>query len=133
MSVFLKIARSQQIVISQAIACNYIMASSLTISCYSLIFKGYRLVMLYAKMNTAGFSYLVCYCLHFLVMAKAIEHNGIARVDAAQRLSLFTDSRVFFTFGEPLIFTENHRYFVSILSLICFIFKHKADGAFWRA
>ncbi|KGQ64932.1 EamA/RhaT family transporter [Gallibacterium anatis] len=131
-SVFLKIARSQQIVISQAIACNYIMASSLTYFVLQPDFQGLSFSDA-LRQNEHSWIFLLLGLLLpsiFLVMAKAIEHNGIARADAAQRLSLFLPIlAAFLLFGEPLTSQKDIAILLAFLALFALIFKHKADGA----
>lgn len=131
-SVFLKIARSQQIVISQAIACNYIMASSLTYFVLQPDFQGLSFSDA-LRQNEHRWIFLLLGLLLpsiFLVMAKAIEHNGIARADAAQRLSLFLPIlAAFLLFGEPLTSQKAITILLAFLALFALIFKHKADGA----
>lgn len=131
-SVFLKIARSQQIVISQAIACNYIMASSLTYFVLQPDFQGLSFSDA-LRQNEHRWIFLLLGLLLpsiFLVMAKAIEHNGIARADAAQRLSLFLPIlAAFLLFGEPLTSQKAIAILLAFLALFALIFKHKADGS----
>jgi len=98
-SILLKVARKQNIQVSQAIATNYIMASGLTI----LLLKPNWQVLLNQQTP-----YLILLLLGillpsiFLVMARAVQTVGIVRSDAAQRLSLLIPLlAAFFIFGEP--------------------------------
>lgn len=98
-SVLLKIARRYRIDVSQAIATNYVMASALTI------------VLLRPQLGSLSqgqVPILVLLALGlllpsiFIVMARAVEHAGIVRSDAAQRLSLIIPLlAAFLVFKEP--------------------------------
>jgi len=90
-SVLLKVARSKQIVIEQAIAFNYVTAISL---CYFLLqpdFKGlgFTEFFLESEAQPIFLSLGILLPSVFVFMSKAVEYAGIVRADAAQRLALF--------------------------------------------
>src|SRR5690554_5407258 len=97
-SVLLKIARSRNIQVDQAIAFNYVMAGSL---CWLLLDP--QPLALFE--SSAAWPLLLALGLLlpsiFLVMAKAVQEAGIVLSDVAQRLSLLIPLIAAFTvFGE---------------------------------
>lgn len=128
-SVFLKVARKQNINIAQAIAFNYIMAIGL----------GYY----FLKPNFAGQSFGETVAQHeysyiflalgvllptvFIVMSRAVESAGIVRSDAAQRLSLFLPILASFTlFNEVLTQSRAISLVLAFTALLCLLWK-KSD------
>lgn len=98
-SILLKIARSRNIQVDQAIAFNYVMAGSL---CWMLL--GPKPATLLN--NSDPWPLLIALGLLlpsvFLIMAKAVQQAGIVLSDVAQRLSLLLPLIAAFTiFGEP--------------------------------
>lgn len=100
-SVLLKIARSRQIDVAQAIAFNYVMAVTLTVLLLDPDPQGF--------IHNPTTPYWVVIALGlllpsiFLVMAKAVKHAGIVLSDAAQRLSLIIPLiAAVLIFGESL-------------------------------
>lgn len=97
-SVLLKMARSRQIQVDQAIAFNYVMAGSL---CWLLL--GPRPGDLLAESTPWALLIALGILLPsvFLIMAKAVQQAGIVLSDVAQRLSLLLPLIAAFTvFGE---------------------------------
>src|SRR5690606_5549917 len=97
-SVLLKMARSRNVRIDQAIAFNYVVAGGL---CWALLNPQP------ASLFQSGSPWPLLLALGillpsiFLVMAKAVEHAGIVLSDVAQRLSLLLPLLAAFTiFGE---------------------------------
>ncbi|MFC0308297.1 EamA/RhaT family transporter [Gallibacterium trehalosifermentans] len=132
-SVFLKIARSQQIMISQAIACNYLMASTLTYFVLQPDFMGLSFSDAIRQNEHSAIFLLLGFLLPtiFLVMAKAVEISGIARADAAQRLSLFLPIlAAFLFFHETLTPQKGLAIFCAFLALFALVFKssHQAHS-----
>lgn len=98
-SVFLKLARRQQIDVAQAIASGYIMAAAL---CFGLFRPSVGALL---AQPLAGWGVLaalgVLLPAIFLVMAAAVHHAGIVLSDTAQRLSLVLPlGAAFLLFGE---------------------------------
>ncbi|OBW93847.1 membrane protein [Gallibacterium genomosp. 3] len=125
-SVFLKIARAQQIVIQQAIACNYLMAGSLAYFVLQPDFMGLSFSDAIRQNEHSWLFLLLGFLLPtiFLVMAKAIEYNGIARADAAQRLSLFLPIlAAFLFFGETLTTQKSIAIICAFIALFALVFK----------
>src|SRR5690606_2460956 len=97
-SVLLKVARSRQIAVDQAIAFNYVMAGSL---CW-LLLSPQPSTLLYER---DAWPLLIALGLLlpsvFLIMAKAVQAAGIVLSDVAQRLSLLLPLMASFViFGE---------------------------------
>lgn len=131
-SVFLKIARSQQIVISQAIACNYLMAGSLTYFILQPDFMGLSFSDALRQNEHSAIFLLLGFLLPtiFLVMAKAVEFNGIARADAAQRLSLFLPILAAFLFFNESLTTQKGIAIISaFLALFALVFKSGSQNS----
>lgn len=125
-SVFLKIARTQQIVIRQAIACNYLMAGALTYFILQPDFMGLSFSDAVRQNEHSWIFLLLGFLLPtiFLVMAKAIEYSGVARADAAQRLSLFLPIlAAFLFFGEHLTTQKTIAILCAFVALFALIFK----------
>lgn len=97
-SVLLKMARSRQIQVDQAIAFNYVMAGSL---CWLLLGPQPSALFTDASRWPLLIALGILLPSIFLVMAKAVEHAGIVLSDVAQRLSLLLPLMAAFTlFGE---------------------------------
>ena len=85
-SIFLKIARKNQIQISQAIAVNYIVATLMT---WFVLQPNIKSVTEYAATAPIFIALGVLLPVVFVIMSRAVERAGIVKSDAAQRLSLF--------------------------------------------
>lgn len=123
-SVLLKIARKQKIPIEQAVGVNYIVAIALTM-----------LVLKPDLSNPAQFlptwwlfaALGVLLPTVFVVMGKAVDSAGIAKSDAAQRLSLFLPiAASFAVFGEKL--TEGRLIGIALAFVALFCLLWKSDG-----
>lgn len=125
-SVLLKIARKQNIVIEQAIAFNYVVALGL---CYFLLkpdFKGLGLTDFMLQSNNAYVFFALGILLPtvFIIMSKAVEYAGIVRSDAAQRLSLFLPIlAAFLLFGEQLSSSRLTGIILAFAALFCLLNK----------
>ncbi|MBE2897920.1 EamA/RhaT family transporter [Pasteurellaceae bacterium 20609_3] len=122
-SVFLKLARRNNIDIRQAIAFNYLTALLLT---FWLLKPDLSAEHVQAAMNQgAGVLLLALGILLpsvFLVLFRAVERAGIVRTDAAQRLSLFLPIIAAFTlFGEPLAATRVFSVALAFIALLCLL------------
>lgn len=125
-SVLLKVARSLNIIITQCIAFNYLVALLL---CHFLLqpnFQGMEFTNFVIQSQNSGIFFALGILLPsvFLIMSKAVEISGIVRADAAQRLSLFLPILAAFTlFGEQI----NPIRFISLIlafgALLCLIYK----------
>lgn len=114
-SVLLKVAQSKNIALEQAVAFNYISAIVLCFvllkpAAISLEFGSIYLFLILGFLLPAG----------FIVMSKSILHAGIARSDAASRLSLFLPIIASFTiFGEELIASRAVAILFAFGALFC--------------
>lgn len=119
-SVLLKIARSQQIDIAQAIAFNYVMAGALTI----VLLRPDPLSLL--NPSTPYWVVLALGLLLpsiFLVMAKAVQQAGIVLSDAAQRLSLVIPLlAAIVLFGEAIEGSKLLGIGLGLTALVCLSF-----------
>lgn len=120
-SVLLKIARRQKIVLEQAIAVNYIVAVAL---CWWLL-KPVLPASLAALARLPWGIFLALGVLLptiFVVMGRAIEGAGMVRADAAQRLSLFLPIVAAFTvFGEQLTQVRLIGVVLAFAALLCLL------------
>lgn len=125
-SVLLKVARSKQIVIEQAIAFNYVTAISL---CYFLLqpdFKGlgFTEFFLESEAQPIFLSLGILLPSVFVFMSKAVEYAGIVRADAAQRLALFLQIiAAVFLFHEELSHLRIVGVVIAFLALFCLLSK----------
>ncbi len=119
-SVLLKVARRRSLAVDQAIAFNYVAASTL---CWLLLrpnlasLSGGRAWWLFGALGVLlpGI---------FLAMAAAVRHAGIVLSDAAQRLSLFIPLlAAFLLFGEELANQKLLGIGLAVAALVCLILK----------
>lgn len=96
-SVLLKVARKQNIVLEQAIALNYVMAFSLNYLWFKPSLPSDLSTLPWGIFLALG----VLLPTVFIIMGKAVEYAGIAKSDVAQRLSLILP-----IFASVLIFAE---------------------------
>jgi len=120
-SVFLKLARSQQIQIEQSIAMNYVVASALTWFLLSPKLDSLKTdetsIVLFSALG-------VLLPVVFIFMSNAVRYAGIVKSDAAQRLALFIPILASFTiFGEVLTPTRAVGLALAFAALICLVFK----------
>ena len=120
-SIFLKLARSQQIQIEQSIAMNYVVASALTWFLLSPKLDSLKT----DETSMALFTALgVLLPVGFIFMSNAVRYAGIVKSDAAQRLALFIPILASFTiFGEVLTPTRAVGLALAFAALICLVFK----------
>ncbi|WP_101775040.1 hypothetical protein [Pasteurella oralis] len=125
-SVLLKVARKQNIVIQQAIAFNYIVALGLSYSLLKPDFKGLGFTEFVVQSENAPVFFALGILLPtvFIIMSKAVEFAGIVRSDAAQRLSLFLPIvAAFFIFGEQLSQARLLGIILAFIALFCLLNK----------
>lgn len=124
--VLIKISRAKGIIISQSIAFNYVVATTL---CYFLLspdFKDQTLVQIVAENPSAYLFFALAILLPtiFLVQAKSLALAGIIRTDAAQRLSLFLPIFAAFAFfGEQLTAYKLTALALAFIALFCLLWK----------
>ena len=126
-SVFLKIARRNHIDIAQAIAANYIMATALT---WFVLKPDLSTINSSDPKAIALFGALgLLLPTVFIIMSKAVEHAGIVKSDAAQRLSLFIPivwALVFF--GETLTQARGLGIVLAFTALACLLYKSSGNS-----
>ena len=124
-SIFLKIARKNQIQISQAIAVNYIVATLMT---WFVLQPNIKSVTEYAATAPIFIALGVLLPVVFVIMSRAVERAGIVKSDAAQRLSLFIPivwALAFF--GEVLTPARGLGVALALAALLCLIYKPNAS------
>lgn len=120
-SVLLKIARSKSIDIEQAIATNYIVAVAL---CMLLLKPNLQAWQAYLPTWWLFAALGVLLPSVFIIMGRAVEHAGIVKSDAAQRLSLFLPiAASFLIFGEQLSQDRLIGLVLAFTALICLLWK----------
>lgn len=122
-SVLLKLARHYQIQVAQAIAFNYVAASSLTLLLLrpdpASLFNGPTPLWVIVALGILLPSI-------FIVMAQAVRFAGIVLSDAAQRLSLIIPLlAAVFIFGEVLEGTKWLGIILGLTALVCLSFGSK--------
>lgn len=126
-SVLLKMARKHQVQIDQAIAVNYVIAATLTVTLLgarpsSVLVSTtpwWILVALGVLLPTI-----------FLAMAGAVRHAGIVLSDAAQRLSLFIPLiAAFVLFGEAVSGMKLAGIGTALVALLCLLYKPAAASS----
>lgn len=124
-SVFLKLARQHAIHVDQAIAVNYLTASTL---CLILLRPNLQSI----PDNTATAWWIlgllgVLLPTVFLIMAGAVRQAGIVLSDTAQRLSLIIPLlAAFLVFGEVFSHSKLAGIGVALLALICLLNKPRS-------
>lgn len=120
-SVLLKVARSRQIEVIQAIAVNYVVATALCV----LLFQPAP-----ASLLTPATPWWVLILLGlmlptiFLAMAAAVRYAGIVLSDAAQRLSLFIPLIAsFLVFGEALSLNKGGGIALALVALVLLLLQ----------
>lgn len=125
-SVLLKLARSRQIDVMQAIAVNYIIATALCVLLFrptptSLLTPAtpwWVLILLGLMLPTI-----------FLAMAAAVRHAGIVLSDAAQRLSLFIPLIAsFLVFGETLSLNKAGGIVLALIALVLLLMQRSENS-----
>lgn len=111
-SVLLKVARRQSVVLEQAIAVNYVMAITLSFFLLKPTFPTDLSTLPWGVFLALG----VLLPSIFVVMGRAVEYAGIVKSDAAQRLSLILPIIAAATiFGEQI---TQHRWVGVILAFV---------------
>ena len=117
-SVLLKLARARGIAIAQAIAVNYLVCIALTLGLLKPAFSAEALLPQWWLFAALG----VLLPSVFIFMGRAIEHIGIVKADAAQRLSLFLPIIAAFTlFGDTLTMVKASGIALAFVALLCLI------------
>lgn len=117
-SILLKLARRRGIAIEQAIAVNYLVCISLTFILLKPALN--RDALLHEWWLFAALGILLPSV--FIFMGRAIEHIGIVKADAAQRLSLFLPIIAAFTlFGDQLTAIKAAGIALAFAALFCLI------------
>ncbi|UOP05066.1 EamA family transporter [Conchiformibius kuhniae] len=120
-SVLLKTARKHDMRIEQMVAFNYIVTTLMT-----LIFLQPSADSFQAVLPNAWLFVLLGVLLPsvFVVMGRAVQHTGIVKSDAAQRLSLFLPVVAAFTvFGEALTANRLLGVLLAFAALLCLVYK----------
>lgn len=128
-SVLLKLAPQWNIDLRQAIAGNYLVAGVL---CLILLHPSPSLLI----RQPADPAWRVLIALGillpgiFLVLAKSVEHVGVVRSDAAQRLSLILPLIAAFTiFGEALTWQKGIGVIIGIIAIGCIVTRRDPSGS----
>lgn len=130
-AVLLKISRSKQIDIEQAVAVNYIVAVALCMAVLQPNIAAWKAYLptwwLFAALG-------VLLPTVFVVMGRSVQQAGIVRSDAAQRLSLFLPiTASFLIFGEKLSQGRLIGIALAFVALFCLLWKDggsKKGGGF---
>lgn len=120
-SIFLKLARKQEIDVSQAIAVNYLTAISLCV----VLLKPEPISVMQSS-TPLWILLLLGFLLPtvFIIMARAVHSAGIVLSDAAQRLSLVLPLlAAAVIFGEQIAGTKLLGLFLAIAALLCLTLK----------
>ncbi len=124
-SIFLKIARKNNIQIAQAIAINYVIATLMT---WFLLKPNLKSIAEYTATALIFIALGVLLPVVFIIMSRAVEQAGIVKSDAAQRLSLFIPivwALAFF--GEVLTPARGLGVALALAALLCLIYKPNAS------
>lgn len=119
-SVILKIAKRQSIVLEQAIAVNYVIAIALSIALLK--------PQLPDDISTLPWGLFLALGLLlpsiFVVMGRAVEYAGIVKSDAAQRLSLILPIIAAVTiFGQSITTSRTIGVVLAFIALVCLLVK----------
>lgn len=117
-SILLKLARRRGIAIEQAIAFNYLVCIGLTFFLLKPAMNSAVLMREWWLFAALG----ILLPSVFIFMGRAIEHIGIVKADAAQRLSLFLPIIAAFTlFGDRLTPMKGSGILLAFAALLCLI------------
>ncbi|OOF59198.1 hypothetical protein [Rodentibacter myodis] len=125
-SVLLKIAGKKKIIIAQAIAFNYVVATTLSYFVLTPNFNGLKFTDYFTQSESTPIFLALGLLLPsvFIIMSKAVESAGIVRSDAAQRLSLFLPIlAAFFLFNETLSQSKFIGIVLAFIGLFCLLTK----------
>ena len=121
-SVLLKLARKNGIVLAQAGAVNYPVAALLSLVFLKPDWHNWQSALLPQSWLLALLGVLLPSV--FVVMGRAAEQAGIVKADAAQRLSLFLPVLAAFTlFGETLSTNKIAGVALAFAALCCLLYK----------
>ena len=125
-SVLLKIARQKQIGLAQAIGVNYAVATLLTAALLEPNFANWQQTLLPHAWLFGLLGVLLPSV--FVIMGKAVQHAGIVKSDAAQRLSLFLPVLAAFAlFGETLTPHRAVGLLLAFAALACLLIKPQGN------
>ncbi len=125
-SVLLKLAKGRQIIVPQVIAFNYLLAGSLTYLLLKPTFNGLDInqFLLTSPEMPIFFALGILLPSVFIIFYQAIKLAGIAKTDAAQRLSLFLPIlAAFFLFGQKATMANIIGVIFAFIALICLVYK----------
>ena len=125
-SVLFKVARKSNIMIDQAIAINYLVSIGLSYFLLKPNFDGVGInnFIINSPQTPIFIALGILMPTVFIIMSKAVQIAGIARSDAAQRLSLFLPIiAAFIIFGEQLNIGRITGIILAFMALICLIYK----------
>lgn len=133
-SILLKISKKQGISINQAVAVNYPVAAISSFVLFKPNFSGNLNILLSEWQILLPLGILMPTV--FIIMGECVRNAGIAKSDAAQRLSLFLPIlAAFFIFGEVLSVGKLLAVVLAIISLAALVYKPKSKtqntGAIW--
>lgn len=133
-SILLKISKKQGISIKQAVAVNYPVAAISAFVLFKPNFSGNFNVLLSEWQILLLLGILLPSV--FIIMGECVNRAGIAKSDAAQRLSLFLPIlAAFLIFGETLSVGKILAVILAIVSLSALVYKPKSKtsskGAIW--
>ena len=133
-SILLKISKNKGISINQAVAINYPVALICAFILFKPNFSGNFNVLLSEWQILLPLGILMPSV--FIIMGECVRRAGIAKSDAAQRLSLFLPILAsFLIFGEILSVGKILAVILAIISLIGLVYKPKSKtadtGAIW--
>ncbi|WP_037588439.1 hypothetical protein [Stenoxybacter acetivorans] len=120
-SVLLKIARRNHLLIQQAIAVNYLVAASCA---YLFLQPDLGGVLDSPQQGLLLLALGVLLPVIFVIMGKAVDSAGIVKSDAAQRLSLFLPIlAAFVVFGEALSLNKSVGILLAFLALSALLYQ----------
>lgn len=133
-SILLKISKNHRISINQAVAVNYPVAAISAFILFKPNFSGNFNLLLSEWYILLPLGILLPSI--FIIMGECVNRAGIAKSDAAQRLSLFLPIiAAFFIFGESISIEKILAVILAIISLLALVYKPKnkttGTGAIW--
>ena len=133
-SILLKISKKQGISINQAVAVNYPIAAISAFVLFKPNFSGNFNILLSEWKILLPLGILMPTV--FIIMGECVKRTGIAKSDAAQRLSLFLPIlAAFLIFGEVISAGKLLAVILAIISLAALVYKPKnkthGTGAIW--
>ena len=133
-SILLKISKKQGISINQAVAINYPVAAISAFVLFKPNFNGNFNILLSEWKILLSLGILLPSI--FIIMGECVNRAGIAKSDAAQRLSLFLPIlAAFLIFGEIVSIGKILAVILALISLLALVYKPKSKaqgtGAIW--